>query len=109
MNRRFTFRSTTPRVSRFLILLGFTGAVSLVACQEKLEAGAGRPGTCPQRDVQLKDPITDAIAVDSSVPGFPVIGEEQPLLLAARGDTLDTRVIFRFDTIGKTYAHPSAP
>jgi hypothetical protein len=41
--------------------------------------------------------------------GFPVIGEEQPLLLAARGDTLDTRVIFRFDSISKSYPHPSAP
>jgi hypothetical protein len=36
-----------------------------------------------------------------------VIGEESPLLLAARGDTLDTRVIFRFDSIGKTFPHPS--
>lgn len=109
MNRRITFRSPPPRVSRFLILLGFAGAVTLVACQEKLEAGVGCPLTCPQQDVQLEDTTIDAIAVDSSVSGFPVIGEESPLLLAARGDTLDTRVIFRFDTLGKTFAHPSAP
>ena len=110
MNRRFTSRLSAPWVSRVLILLGFAGAVSLSACQEKLEAGAACPVLCPGvHDVQLQDTIIEAVAVDSTLPGFPDIGAEEPLLLAARGDTLDTRVIFRFDTIGKTFAHPSAP
>lgn len=107
MNRRFHLRSTW--VSRALILLGFAAAVSLGACEEKLEAGAACPVLCPQPDVQPRDTIVEAVAVDSSLPGFPPIGQESPLLLAARGDTLDTRVIFRFDTIAKTYQHPSAP
>jgi hypothetical protein len=109
MNRRFTLRAPAPWVSRVLILIGFVGAVSVAACTEKLEAGASCPLLCPQQDVQLKDTTIDAIAVDSSLPGFPVIGEESPLLLAARGDTLDTRVIFRFDSLPKTFTHPSAP
>jgi hypothetical protein len=109
MNRRFTLRAPAPWVSRILILIGFVGAVSVAACSEKLEAGAACPMLCPQQDVQLKDTIVEAIAVDSSLPGFPIIGEEDPLLLAARGDTLDTRVIFRFDSIPTTYPHPSAP
>jgi hypothetical protein len=92
-----------------LIALGLFGVAALGACGEKLEAGASCPILCPAtKDVELKDTTVDAIAVDTSIAGFPVIGEEEPLLLAARGDTLDTRVIFRFDTIGKTYAHPSA-
>ena len=108
MNRRFDFRS--PRLSRLLILLGFGAAVSVAACGEKLEAGAACPLLCPAaQDVQLKDTTVDAIAIDSSVPGFPIIGEEDPLLLAARGDTLDTRVILRFDSISKTYPHPTVP
>jgi hypothetical protein len=107
MNRRFNLRS--PVVSRVLILLGFAVAVSLGACGEKLEAGAACPLLCPQQDVQLKDTTIEAIAVDSSLPGFPIIGEEEPLLLAARLDTLDTRVIFRFDSLPKTFSHPSAP
>jgi hypothetical protein len=107
MNRRFHFRSGW--ISRLLILCGFAAAVSVAACGEKLEAGAACPLLCPQQDVQLKDTTIDAIAVDSTLPGFPIIGEEQPLLLAARGDTLDTRVIFRFDSISKSYPHPSAP
>src|SRR5215510_3394591 len=107
MNRRFDLRA--PWVSRVLILAGFAAAVSVAACGEKLEGGAACPLLCPQQDVQLKDTTVEAIAVDSSLPGFPSIGEEEPLLLAARGDTLDTRVIFRFDSISKSYPHPSAP
>jgi hypothetical protein len=107
MNRRFNLRA--PWISRVLILCGFAAAVSLAACEEKLEAGAACPILCASPNVALKDTTVEAIAVDSSLPGFPPIGEESPLLLAARGDTLDTRVIFRFDTIGKTFPHPSAP
>ena len=107
MNRRIDLRA--PWVSRVLILAGFAAAVSMAACGEKLEAGAACPILCPTPDVRLLDTTVEAIAVDSSLAGFPVIGEEQPLLLAARADTLDTRVIFRFDSIGKTYPHPSAP
>jgi len=107
MNRRFSLRA--PWLSRVLILCGFAAAVSLVACGEKLEAGAACPILCAQPSVTLKDTTVEAIAIDSSLPGFPPIGEEGPLLLAARGDTLDTRVIFRFDSIGNTFPHPSAP
>ena len=110
MNRRFHFRPSAVAVSRLLIALGFFGVAALSACGEKLEAGAACPLLCPAtKDVELKDTTVEAIAVDTSVAGFPVIGEEAPLLLAARGDTLDTRVIFRFDSIGKTFPHPSAP
>ena len=111
MNRRFNLRNPrgTRMVSRILMLGGFAAAVSLAACGEKLESGAGCPILCPTPDVQLKDTTVEAIAIDSSLSGFPVIGEEQPLLLAARGDTLDTRVIFRFDSLSKSYPHPSAP
>ena len=110
MNRRFFFRPSVVAVSRLLTALGFFGVAALSGCGEKLEAGASCPLLCPAtKDVDLKDTTVDAIAVDTSVAGFPVIGEEAPLLLAARGDTLDTRVIFRFDSIGKTFSHPSVP
>jgi len=110
MNRRFDFRPSAVTVSRLLIAVALFGVAALSACGEKLEAGAACPLLCPAtKDVELKDTTVNAIAVDTSVAGFPVIGEEEPLLLAARGDTLDTRVIFRFDSIGKTFPHPSAP
>lgn len=103
-------RLSAPWVSRILIIGAFAGAAALSACQEKLEAGAACPVLCPDvHDVQLQDTTIEAIAIDSTLPGFPEIGNEAPLLLAARGDTLDTRVIFRFDTLLKTFPHPSAP
>ena len=92
-----------------LILLGLAAAASAGACSEKLEAGAACPLLCPQQDVQLKDTIVEAVAIDSTLPVIPVIGEESSMLLAARGDTLETRLIFRFDTITQTFPHPSAP
>src|SRR3954466_12981110 len=110
MNRRFDFRSSVPALSTLLIALGLFGVAALSACGEKLEAGAACPLLCPAtKDVDLKDTTVDAVSIDTSVAGFPTIGEEEPLLLAARGDTLDTRVIFRFDSISKSYPHPSAP
>lgn len=108
MNRRFL--SLRPNVvSRILILLGLAAAASVGACTEKLEAGASCPLLCPNPDIQPRDTIVEGVVLDSTVPGFPPIGQESVLLLAARGDTLDTRVIFRFDTLPKTYSHPSAP
>ena len=111
MNRRFNLRAPSGSriISRMLMLTSFAAAVLVAACGEKLESGAGCPIVCPTPNVQLKDTTVEAIAIDSSLAGFPSIGEEEPLLLASRGDTLDTRVIFRFDSIGKTYPHPSAP
>src|SRR5690348_2020325 len=108
MNRRsLTVRPTV--VSRMLILLGFLAAVSIAACGEKLEAGAACPSLCPNPDIQPRATLVEGVVVDSTIAGFPPIGQETDLLLASRGDTLDTRVIFRFDSLPKTYAHPSAP
>src|SRR5919198_987515 len=95
--------------SRILILLAFVAAVSVAACSEKLEAGAACPVLCPVQGVELKDTVVEAVAMDSTLPVTPVIGEETSMLLPARGDTPDTRIIFRFDTIIQTYQHPSAP
>jgi hypothetical protein len=47
--------------------------------------------------------VLDAISVDTTITGFPSIGDENFLLLANRGDTLDTRVIVRYDSIPSTY------
>ena len=107
MNGRFDLRR--PVHSRALILVGFVFAVGAVSCGEKLEAGAACPLLCPIQEVQLKDTVIDAVAIDSTLGGYPPIGEEARLILAARGDTLDTRVIFRFDTIAKTYTHTATP
>lgn len=108
MNRR-TITLRPAVISRLLILLGFVAAASIGACGEKLDAGAACPVLCPSPDIQPRDTIVEGVVVDSTIAGFPPIGQENDLLLATRGDTLDTRVIFRFDSLPKTFPHPSAP
>lgn len=107
MNRRFDSSRTTT-VSRILIVIGLAAAAAVGGCGEKLEAGAACPVLCPSPDIQPRDTLVEAVVIDSTLPGFPPIGQESDLLLAARGDTLDTRVIFRFDSLPKTYPHPTA-
>ena len=107
MNRR-VFLQKHQR-SRVLILAGFLAAVSAAACTEKLESGAACPLLGPQQSVQLTDTIIDAVAIDSTQPGYPPIGQESELLLAARGDTLETRVILRIDTLSKTFTNARTP
>lgn len=93
------------RLSRRLLTLtaAFALAAGLAACNENLESGSGCPVLCPQTPIQLEDVVLEAIVVDSTVAGFPAIGFESGLLLANRGDTLETRVIVRFDSLPGEY------
>ena len=81
------------------LITAFACIVGIAACSENLESGAGCPVLCPQPPIDLRDTLIDAVVVDSSIAGFPAIGFEETLLLANRGDTLDTRVIVRFDSL----------
>ena len=105
MNRRFVFGS--DRLSRFLIVFGFAAAVG--ACSEKLEGGASCPVLCPQQQIDLKDTLIEPVIVDSTRADFSPIGEESELLLTARGDTFETRVVMRFDSLPRFYFKPAAP
>jgi hypothetical protein len=82
---------------------GLVAVFAIAACSEKLEGGGACPLLCPQQAVTLKDTIIDPLAVDTTVPGLPSIGTEPYLMLAAHGDTLDSRVIVRFDTLPASY------
>ena len=97
------------RASRVLPVAVFVLAVFAASCGDKLEAGAACPLLCPTPAAQLKDTLVEAVIIDSSLAGFPRIGQESQLLLAKRGDTLETRVIIRFDTLSRTYSHTSTP
>jgi len=103
MNRR------TLLVGRVVgALAAFTAAVLLVACSDKLTAGSACPDLCTQDPIAVKDTIIDAIEVDTSIVGFPTIGSENFMILAKLGDTLDTRVVLRYDTLPTTYRHVTA-
>jgi hypothetical protein len=77
-------------------------ALMVNGCTEKLDGSAGCPLTCVDQSVQIQTVTLDAVQVDSTVLGGLGKGTEQEMLLANRGDTLDTRVIFRFDTLPST-------
>ncbi|MGH7655815.1 MAG: hypothetical protein ACREN6_14250 [Gemmatimonadaceae bacterium] len=88
MNRRLSF---------VLAVLITAGAG---ACAESLDGGAGCPRLCPAQTLTVLDTVINPVlAFDSTFVGFPEVGAEQELLLATRGDTLETRGVIRFDAM----------
>lgn len=95
-------------MSRRLLSLftAFACVAAVAACTENLESGASCPVLCPQPAIELQDVVLEAVVVDSSIAGFPAIGFEERLLLANRGDSLETRVIVRFDSLPGEFGSP---
>ena len=85
--------------------LVFAMLVALVtaSCTEKLEAGKSCPLLCPEGALDLRDTTIEAVPFDTTVSGLPSIGNEDFLLLANHGDSLETRVIVRYDTLPQSY------
>lgn len=84
-------------------------AVVAAACSERLDGGAACPSLCPIANTAVLDTVLDAVALDSTVAGFPNAGESSSLLLALRPgpDSVDVRAVIRFDTIPNRYFPPS--
>ena len=75
----------------------------LTACSEKLDGGAACPVLCPGQSVVVLDTMLDAVVLDTSVTDVPPFGTDAGLLLVARGDTVDTRAVIRFDSLTATF------
>jgi len=100
---RERFRPLAAR-GRALALLGaFALAAVAAACGEKLEDSAACATLCPAQNVDIVDTVLEAVSVDTSVAGFPTPGTEFYMLLSARGDTVDTRGVIRFDSLPRTF------
>lgn len=85
---------------RLPLVLAVLLAAGAGACAESLDGGAGCPRLCPAQTLTVLDTLIDPVLLfDSTFVGFPEIGAQQELLLATRGDTLETRGVIRFDTI----------
>src|ERR1051326_1426955 len=85
-------------------LLGIVAStLAIAACSEQLEAGKSCPLLCPEQAIQLRDTVIDAVFGDTTVPGFPAIGNEVFLMLSSHGDSLDSRAIIRYDTITQSF------
>lgn len=77
--------------------------VSVLSCAENLDSSSACPILCPQIGGDVTNITIDAVVVDTTVPSLSGLGTEPGLLLASRGDTLDTRVVIRFDSLPATF------
>jgi len=73
--------------------------VSILSCSENLDSSGTCPVLCQQIGGNVQNITIDAVVVDTTVPALSGLGTEPGLLLAFRGDTLDTRVVVRFDSL----------
>jgi hypothetical protein len=77
--------------------------VSILSCSENLDSSGVCSVLCPVIGGDVKNITIDAVVIDTTVPSLSGLGTEAGLLLASRGDTLDTRVVVRFDSLPATF------
>jgi hypothetical protein len=81
--------------------------VSFASCSENLDSSGVCSVLCPPVGGNVQNITIDAVLLDTTVQALSGLGTEPGLLLASRGDTLDTRVIIRFDTLPTTFTPKS--
>lgn len=80
--------------------------VIAVSCSEQLPSGLACPTLCPGQQIPVFDTVIDGLtglSIDTTVTGYPPLGEEPAMLVASNGDSLDVRSIIRFDSIPYLY------
>jgi hypothetical protein len=91
-------------IRRLFAVLVLGVAAGVGACKETFDGGAACPSLCPSQEVVIRDTIlTPVLAFDSTFVGYPDRGNENGILLATRGDTLEVRGVVRFDTLPTFY------
>jgi len=75
----------------------------LGACTEKLDSSGVCGVLCPPLGGAVQNVTIDAVALDTAALSLSGLGAEPRLLLATRGDTLDARIIIRFDSLPLTF------
>jgi len=95
------------RLSSFLLRSFATAAlfIAVSSCSENLDSSGVCAVLCPPIGGDVQNLTLDATTVelDTTVNALSGLGTEPSLLLASRGDTLDTRVIIRFDSLPTTF------
>ncbi len=84
----------------------FAAALLLVlaACSEQVTGSLGCPALCSDQSSILRDTsLTASVVLDTTLVGYPRIGESKDITLIAQGDTADVRAIIRYDTLRSTY------
>ena len=82
-----------------------TAALFLAAasCSENLDSSGVCGVLCPPLGGDVQNITLDAVVLDTTIQTPSSLGTEPTLLLASRGDSLDTRVIVRFDSLPSTF------
>jgi hypothetical protein len=73
------------------------------ACTETLDSSAGCPSLCADQAGEIATITLDPVVLDTTVSALTGQGTETSMLLASRGDTLDSRAVIRFDSIPARY------
>jgi hypothetical protein len=78
--------------------------LSMLSCSENLDSSGVCPVLCPQIGGEVQNvTLNGAISLDTTVQSLAGLGTEPNLFLASRGDTLDTRVVLRFDSLPQKF------
>jgi len=87
--------------------LRFAGVLSIVAivagCTETLDSSVGCPALCTNQAGVIETITIDPVVLDTTVSALTGQGTETSMLLATRGDTVDSRAVVRFDSIPARY------
>jgi hypothetical protein len=96
------------RISPPLRFLAIVAAASATwSCSENLDSSGVCNLLCPQVGGEVKNITINGVIVDTTVNSLSGLGTELGLLLASRGDTLDTRVVIRFDSLPSKFTPTS--
>lgn len=82
----------------FFALLALVATLA-TGCTEQLESGGTCPALCPEQGVNVETVVVSPVVLDTTLTGLVPRGTEQYLLLAVRGDTLETRAVLRYDSL----------
>lgn len=83
---------------------GILSIVALAAaCTETLDTSVGCPDLCSNQQGQIETITIDPVVLDTTVSAATGLGTELSMLLATRGDTVDSRAVIRFDSIPERY------
>ncbi len=95
--------STRLKLAGLLLL-----TAGIAACTENLDNSSGCPLLCVDQQAGVETVTLDAVTFDSTVSALTGQGTELSLLLATRGDSIDSRGIIRFDSIPARYTKPGS-
>ena len=92
-----------------LRLAGVLPIIAIIAaCTETLNTSVGCPELCTDQAGGIQTVTIDAVVLDTTVSALTGQGTESSMLVATRGDTVDSRAVVRFDSIPARYTRTTA-